>query len=225
MNKQRASCWSVTINNPTPQDEEYISLARQRGWKVDGQLEKGEQGTSHYQLILRTPQCRFSQVKKAFPRGHIEVAKNPAALELYVHKTDTRVAALPQSQECFPSVLKVWDLIFDDLRVGWNCDECSVDFKKNPLDIFDQSMSRLIRRGYNVESIAVNPQIRSCFSKFAEDIMYRIYIRRQTDRQTAQEVIVPTIHSQDVSPEGSEEGSSDGSSYGSSDGSSCGSPF
>jgi len=70
----RATVWSVTINNPTPSDEEGIALARQRGWQVEGQKEKGSEGTEHYQLMVKTPQVRFSAVKKAFPRGHIEAA-------------------------------------------------------------------------------------------------------------------------------------------------------
>lgn len=36
MTTLRASCWSLTINNPTAADEEQINLARQRGWKVEG---------------------------------------------------------------------------------------------------------------------------------------------------------------------------------------------
>ena len=89
MSQQRASVWSVTINNPTQTDEYNISEARQKGWKVEGQLERGEQGTEHYQLILRTPQVRFSAVKQVFPRAHIEVARNVGALTAYVHKEDT----------------------------------------------------------------------------------------------------------------------------------------
>lgn len=78
----RARYWSLTINNPTPDDEERIALARQRGWRVEGQLEKGEEGTPHYQLCLDCgAQQRFSAVKKAFPRAHIEAAKSAVALK------------------------------------------------------------------------------------------------------------------------------------------------
>ena len=32
----RATCWSVTINNPLPADDENIARAKQRsGWKVE----------------------------------------------------------------------------------------------------------------------------------------------------------------------------------------------
>ena len=105
----RATCWSVTINNPIAADEENIALARQKGWKVEGQLEKGKGGDSHYQLSVKTPQVRFSQVKAQFPRAHIEVARNPTALQQYVVKEETRVAAIPTSQEMYPSQQRVWE--------------------------------------------------------------------------------------------------------------------
>ena len=82
----RSNIWSLTINNPTADDEECIQLARQKGWKVEGQKEVGKEGTPHYQLMLKTPQVRFSAVKKLFPRAHIEIARNATALAQYVTK-------------------------------------------------------------------------------------------------------------------------------------------
>jgi len=210
MTTQRATCWSITINNPTPQDEEYIALARQKGWTIDGQRERGAQGTEHYQLIARTPQVRFSQVKKAFPRAHIEAAKNAPALAAYVHKTDTRVSELSESQERYPSLSKLWELIYDELDVGWSCGECSVSFGSDSLRVFDRACSQLIRRGYHIETMAVNPQIRSCFAKFALDMFYRVYADRQT-RQTAPEIVAPKDHNHAISPEVSEEEEDDAS--------------
>lgn len=91
---QRATMWSITINNPTAEDREAIELARQKGWKIEGQFEKGEEGTLHLQLAVRTPQLRFSTMKKHFPRAHIEIARNAAAFLQYVNKADTRVGLL-----------------------------------------------------------------------------------------------------------------------------------
>jgi len=214
---QRATCWSLTINNPTPQDEEYIALARQKGWKVDGQLEKGAEGTSHYQLILKTSQVRFAQVKKAFPRAHIEIARNPAALQAYTHKTDTRLDSLPAGSERYPSLSKFWELIYDEVGVQWNADEPSISFRHDTVLLrFDELVDKLIRKGYHVETMAINPQIRSAFAKFSSAIFYRIYVDRQT-RQTTQEIVVPTTHSQDGLEE--EEGSTEASEEGSEDGS------
>jgi hypothetical protein len=57
----KATNWSVTINNPTKSDDEYIALARQKGWKVEGQLEMGDSGTQHFQLLVTTKgQQRFT---------------------------------------------------------------------------------------------------------------------------------------------------------------------
>lgn len=185
---ERASCWSFTINNPTQADEEAMALARQQGWKVEGQLEKGENGTQHYQLLLRTPQVRFSAVKKAFPRAHIEIARNPAALASYVTKEESRVAELPQTQDKYPSLSKLWSLIFEFFNEydpaiisclesgGWKKD-------KTALENFDHAIHMLIRDGYHVETMAVNPQIRSAFSKYHAALYFR-HKHSQTDRQT-----------------------------------------
>lgn len=86
---ERGSCWSITVNNPTLADMEPELPPC---WKLTGQLESGEEGTTHYQGMLSTPQVRFSAVKKVFQRAHIELARNKAALAKYVHKDDTRIA-------------------------------------------------------------------------------------------------------------------------------------
>lgn len=187
----RSSVWSVTINNPIGADEENISLARQKGWKVDGQLEKGENGTPHYQLIVKTGQVRFSAVKKAFPRAHIEVARNVQALEQYVHKEDTREGELVSSNDKYPSVSKLWDLFFEFVdrqtdktlqKEFWSEDKF--------LEEFDLCIRDLIVRGYYVESMAVNPQIRACVKKFGRELLIRSQsVRRQTDSQTDVESI------------------------------------
>lgn len=212
MSTQRATCWSITINNPTPQDEEYIALARQKGWTIDGQRERGAQGTEHYQLVARTPQVRFSQVKKAFPRAHIEVARNAPALTAYVHKTDTRVSELPTGQELYPSLSKFWDLIFEDL-VACGIDPRSVHgySERSACAYLDQAVDHIIRKGYHVETLAVNPQTRSAFAKFSSALFWRWETRRQTDRQTAENNVAPIDHNHAVSPPLSEEEEDDSS--------------
>lgn len=187
----RATAWSVTINNPTPQDDECIALARQKGWRVEGQKEQGESGTVHYQLLVKTPQVRFSAVKKSFPRAHIEVARNVRALETYVTKEDTRQGQLPSTQERYPSMSKLWELISDYLYES--------DYSKyfrGPGDLyipgtsreevvmamFDDAILQLICDGYYVETLGVNPQVRCAWKKYCSAILTRTH--RQTDRQT-----------------------------------------
>jgi len=180
----RATCWSVTINNPISADDENIALAKQRsGWKIEGQLEQGENGTKHYQMMVKTPQIRFSQIKKAFPRAHIEIARNVKALSEYVQKEDTRVGAIPNSDK-YPTLSQLWVLYSD-----WHCQGygpyCTTD-EDERLAIFDQFISDHIELGYHVETMGVNPQIRSSVKKYINAILIRSQnIRRQkTDRQT-----------------------------------------
>jgi len=230
----RATVWALTINNPTPSDEEGIALARQRGWKVEGQLEKGEEGTLHYQLLLRTPQVRFSAVKKAFPRAHISVSRNTPALKTYVHKEETRVAELPTSQEKYPSMSKLWDLLykhfdavsspppppggtksyvthFNDGNFKFHC--VGDDPKERQavfMYMFDDAISLLIREGYVVETMAANPQVRSSWLKYHRAILFRSFtqtIARQTDmRSDAESSIVLETHNNADANQGCEEG-------------------
>lgn len=187
---QRATAWSVTINNPTPQDEECIAMARQKGWSVEGQLERGDNGTPHYQLLVKTPQTRWSTFKKAFPRGHIEIARNVVALETYVHKEDTREGELKQTSELYPSLQKLWDMFADYYSPEMHEVNPETFKRKEILDIFDDFISVTIRKGYIVETMAVNPQIRSAIKNYYKSIIYRSNIRRQTDRQTGSDVAV-----------------------------------
>lgn len=194
MTTQRATCWSVTINNPTEADEEAIARCRQSSWKVEGQLEKGEGGTLHYQLLVRTPQVRFSAVKKQFPRAHIEVARNQSALANYVTKEDTREAQLPTAQEMYPSLSKFWSLVIHEI----DSYDQTADLYNDPhlpldLTTLDYATERLICKGYHVESTSVNPQVRASWKRFAKSIAYRARISMETDRQPdkVQEVVLP----------------------------------
>lgn len=197
----RASVWSVTINNPTDTDEEHIAIARQKGWKVEGQLERAESGTPHYQLMVKTPQVRLSAVRKAFPRGHVEQARNRVALEQYVTKQLTRIGQLPTTQEAYPSLSKFWDLILNQFN-ALNYLDCE-DYPKTLwtketsgrpiLALFDDAVGNLIDEGYHVESIAVNPATRSMFKSFWRNILYRSYRTLETNRQTDSDAVVSEI--------------------------------
>ena len=204
--QDRSTCWSITINNPIAADEENIARARQQGWKVEGQKELGDNGTPHYQLLVRTPQVRFSAVKKAFPRAHIEAARNPSALEQYVHKDETRVGELDKQSEMYPSLSKFWDLFFqfchDDANTSVQEQRLVVDLIK-PKEIeklFERFVSEYIQKGYHIETIACNPATISCIRKYGISILKRseaaFYkkedMETKTDRQTS-EVLVPVM--------------------------------
>ena len=177
----RATCWSVTINNPRSADDENISLAKQKsGWAVYGQKEVGENGTEHYQLMVTTPQVRFAAVKKAFPRAHIQIARDRKALTKYVNKEDTRIGTLPTDTK-YPSLQTLWDMFADWLTDKGNWWDWTQD---KALQQFDLFIGDKIEEGYIVETLAVNPQIRSSVKNYFARIIYRSNIRRQTDRQT-----------------------------------------
>jgi len=179
---ERASCWSVTINNPSDMDDDDITMANATtGWKVTGQLEKGENGTEHYQLMVRTPQVRFSAVKKAFPRAHIEVARNPADLAKYVTKTDTRIGALPNS-DWYPSQAAFYTLICDVVRNESKKATLPSDTEvlammqgksKDPLEQFDRAVKTLIAQGYHCEHHGCNPQVRSAWRLYRDSMLTR----------------------------------------------------
>lgn len=190
MTSDRATCWSLTINNPTPADEECIAMALQKGWKVDGQLEKGAEGTEHYQLILHTPQVRFSAVKKQFPRAHIEVARNPGALRQYVGKEATRVGELATKTELYPSQSKFFDLIWDVILADPTKSEfrrASNDRFISPRNALTFATKALIRKGYVVENIAANPMTIQAWMLFHDDFLVR-KTNRQTDIERVQMV-------------------------------------
>ena len=211
----RHSTWSITINNPTPQDDECINLARQKGWKITGQQEVGENGTLHYQLMAETGQQRFSALKKAFPRAHIEPARRPQALKQYVTKEDTRVGQLSESQEHYPSLTKTWDLIYNlyntHNKEGWNLcyeDECifyrdrdQEELDADPMKWFDCAVAQLISKGYHVESLASNPQTRTAWKKFYKSILLRSHLKQMNIDRTTNE------HHQEIHKKDNEEGS------------------
>lgn len=213
MSTERSSHWSLTINNPTAADYEQIELARQRGWKVEGQQEVGKEGTPHLQLHLATPQVRFSAVKKAFPRAHIEAARNPQALAAYVTKEETRAGSLPTQQEKYPSLSKFWKLIYDRLNewnwISWSEDQperwwkdafdhfstSRFDYDDRPptverrrefaMLVFDEVVECLIREGYHVDQFYSPPNM-NLWKKFHFAILHRCWIEKdiQTARQT-----------------------------------------
>lgn len=113
----KGSCWSITINNPSEEDKAHWANAKQSyAWISDviGQLEQGAKGTPHIQGMLKTKHIRFSQVKRAFPRAHIELAKSETALARYVTKQDTRIATI-ESKIQYATPAHIQKELFDSL--------------------------------------------------------------------------------------------------------------
>lgn len=83
----------LTWNNPDITLHELQDQVRAAGADCfQGQLEKGEEGTPHFQFYIRYASKRhFTAVSKQFPKCHIETAKNPNASYDYCGKEDTRI--------------------------------------------------------------------------------------------------------------------------------------
>lgn len=179
----RGTCWSITINNPT--DADYPSQEKlPPGWTYEGQLEEGEQGTRHYQGMVKTPQVRFTAVKKLFPRAHIELAKNPTALKKYVHKAETRLEAKETVRSNIPTLWDYQDIIsniwagnpeeFEEYIKEQRSYDENIALDEIALMYVDKLVSLDIRAGRRgVEYIAVNPMWRSAWKKFWKSIIFR----------------------------------------------------
>lgn len=174
----RATCWSITINNPTDDD---MQIELPAGWRLTGQIEQGEEGTRHYQGMLNTPQVRFSAVKKVFKRAHIEIAKNKKALEKYVHKVETRIAEVADRTSDIPTLFEYQTII----AAAWDNDEFAemVEKPANQLTNTNELAMRYVdnlvardieengRRG--AEFIGINPMWRSSWKIFWRSIIKR----------------------------------------------------
>lgn len=179
--KVRATCWSITINNPTQEDYEAIKNIP-AGWSVLGQPEVGEEGTPHLQLCIKTPQVRWSAVKKHFVRGHIEVARNQKALTKYVQKEETRAGDLIQVKSQIPTIFEYQTIIAkqwieDDFqeRLKRSLQVTKVpDIDEVAMCYIDSLVSADIRSGRRgAEWISINPMWRCSWKKFWRDIIIR----------------------------------------------------
>lgn len=174
-----------------------MEAARSKGWGIEGQLEKGAEGTEHFQLMLRTPQERFSAIKKVFPTAHIEVARSRKALELYVNKDETCLEKLKK--------VEITALTYPQVRTQffkWYIDTHQPPCRDpdDRLNMWDRFIGLSIEEGMHCDLIGMNPQHRGCISKYwlhyiaYEQASRQTEDRRQEDSQTTLDsVVVPII--------------------------------
>lgn len=176
MSDVRSTCWSITINNPTKEDMALIEAPPVPGWKMEGQIEQGEQGTIHYQGMLTTPQVRFAAVKRVYTRAHIDKARNKTALAKYVHKEDTRIEAVTSTH--IPTIFE-YEVI---IAKRWKQDEFENIMRELPrkniddlaMLYIDSLVSQDIANGQRgAEWIATNPMWRNAWKKFWRSIIKR----------------------------------------------------
>lgn len=90
--KSRNYC--LTINNPKETLEEISERGKKHGLLTfNGQLEKGAEGTPHYQIFMAFPNpISFNTIRKLYSTAHIEPAKNALRAYEYCSKPDSRVS-------------------------------------------------------------------------------------------------------------------------------------
>jgi len=94
MDNVKSTRWAFTaFESQWPLFNSIPSIVAEWGWQTE---EAADTKRLHYQGYLRTTrQVRMSQLKKALPGVHLELARNWSALQNYCKKSET---ALPGSQ-------------------------------------------------------------------------------------------------------------------------------
>lgn len=90
----RARHWFMTENNPEGSlDVEFeflydAGIIEYATW----QLEVGDEGNEHHQAYVQfKKQTRFAQIKKLFPRAHLQLCIDPSAARAYCQKKESRL--------------------------------------------------------------------------------------------------------------------------------------
>lgn len=189
--EMKTNKWCITYwltDGRTVEDLELITQQMPANWSLEGQIEQGvdSQQKLHAQLFLKTEQTRGTKIAKYFKNCYINEAKNPFALQNYVHKEDTRVAELKTVENRSPQWSVVCDKFFDWV-VENDLQGTSFMSSESPFDqrlrTWDDFIGQSIREGMRVEVIGVNPQYRACVSRYWDSFVYQA-ARRQIDRQT-----------------------------------------
>jgi len=166
------TCYSVVINNPTDTDREQIESARALGWRVVGQLEKGESGTPHYQLAITAP-VDWKHMKSHFKRANIQEAEDPEALEKYCQKKKTRVLDFSprpepaQKKESNYSSADFYNEVFQEIYEQHEDAADGLIEHDDSLKIFDAAVNQLVvENGYAIAIRATRPDVRSAYRKY-----------------------------------------------------------
>jgi len=163
--------YSVVVNNPTAQDEAALTEARSKGWLIEGQMEKGKNGTPHYQLALRTDEG-WTAIKQLLPRANIQEAEDPVALRRYVVKEATRVLDLTpvptkkQPRRTYNSA-DFYNDVFHEAHEQFNAATDELIKNDDTLKVYDLAVNQLIlQNGYDIAIRATRPDVRSAYRKY-----------------------------------------------------------
>jgi len=84
--------WLITHNNPKVNLQDYLEAWAKPADYVNGQLEKGTEGTVHIQAYISLPRSqRLSWLKKRDPQGHFSPVKRDNGASSYCLKEETRI--------------------------------------------------------------------------------------------------------------------------------------
>lgn len=91
----QARSWIGTLNNPdTAMAQSYVEswFTKARARYVNGQIEKGKEGTIHIQFFLNFEKpVRLAALKKFCPRAHFTAVQRDNGASDYAMKEETRV--------------------------------------------------------------------------------------------------------------------------------------
>lgn len=168
----RATAWCITmwLTEETGYTKETIDTFVQNmpnDWSLEGQMEQGhDSGKLHYQLLLKTPQTRGTRVQKFFPKCYIDEAHKFHALKQYVHKEDTRVGEFKTVENRSPQWSTVCDRFFTWVLSTQPMCGFFGTLDEEKLRLWDKFIGISIEEGMRVDIIGVNPQYRSCITRY-----------------------------------------------------------
>lgn len=182
---ESGTVWSITINNPNEEDREALKAWPSFVKELIGQDEVGENGTLHFQGMVKTKYTvKFSALKKWVSRAHIEKCRNSKALEQYVQKAETAVEntqvrmseSVSENKEYvipskFPRlVVKKAKEYFDkeDWRVDGKWFDIYEDYTTKSFQdaVVNATIREMIKEGWHIELLAVNPQVMKALQKY-----------------------------------------------------------
>ena len=195
-------------------------------------MEKGKEGTKHFQGMLTTPKIAFSSIKRFFPRAHIEKARKKAALASYVHKQETRLTEFTQKNR-IPTIFEFQTQVakglgstqslldeFKEFQLKLLNSE-DIDERKLATDLdidtwfmeqLDEYTGTCIESGERgLEFIAINPMWRSSWKRFWRSILSRAQLDETSSEIQPDGELHEGVAPASASESGSEAGEESGS--------------
>lgn len=191
----RASWWSITLNNPTDEDRNRIQNPPSWVKAIHFQEEVGAEGTPHIQGALNTAQVRFSQVKGWLSRAHIEIARNKEALLKYVKKTETAIAGTQRVIQ--GDYLTMDKALLSVASYKWNLTEWLMEGDRTEREVvewkrkeFWNAVNSILLEKPGIVGLLTNPQIERAWIHTRETW---IQLLDRQDRQTENTVEINSM--------------------------------